>query len=124
RALLLPLPPRRLRIAREHLEVDDRAEPEVGRRSRSVAGDAVVGGGGDPRGERLDDAEPRHGEHLLRLEAALALDVRADPGSERRAVSEARVDRVLEMRVRVDEARQDRGRTEVALGAPLPDLDD
>ncbi len=40
------------------------------------------------------------------------------------AVAEAGVDRVLEVRVRVDEAGQDRRVREVALGAAGADLDD
>ena len=45
-------------------------------------------------------------------------------GAERQPVAEAGVDRVLEVRVRVDEARQDRRVGEVALGATGPHLDD
>ena len=41
------------------------------------------------------------------VERALAQDVRRQPAAERLAVAEAGIDGVLEVRVRVDEARQD-----------------
>ncbi len=47
-----------------------------------------------------------------------------DPGPERLAVAEAGVDRVLEVRVRVDEAGHDRRVGVVALGAARRHLDD
>ena len=92
----------------EHLEVDDRAQAELGARGRGGAGVARVADGRDPRREALRDAEPCDRLHLVEREPGLALDVVREPRAEREPVAEARVDRVLEVRVRVDEARQDR----------------
>ena len=57
-------------------------------------------------------------------ERPLARDVEPEPVAEHAAVAEPRVDRVLEMRVRVDEARKDQRVVVVALGAARGDLDD
>ena len=123
-ALLLELLRRERRVLREDLEVDDRAQPELGGRGRGGAGEAVVGGGGDARLQRVGDAEPREREHVLVVEEVLARGVGRDPRSERLAVAEARVERVLEVRVRVDEARDDHRVVEVRRRASRRDLDD
>ena len=75
---------------------------------RARAGEREVADRRDPGAEALGRAEPRDRLHVGALEPALALDVRRDPGAEREPVAEAGVDGVLEVRVRVDEARDDR----------------
>ena len=72
-----------------------------------------------PEREALGGPEPGDRLHLGAGRARLALDVRQDPRREREPVAEAGVDRVLEVRVRVDEARHDRGAREVLAGAEL-----
>ena len=60
--------------------------------------------------ERRQAAAPRARDrlHLVAADPRLALDVQREPRREVEPVAEARVDRVLEVRVRVDEARDDR----------------
>ena len=94
-----------LGIVGEHLEIDRCAQAELGGGGRAGAGEAVVGRGRDPGAQRVGDAAGGRSRPCPPAEAALALDMRPEPRPERSAVAEARVDRVLEMRVRVDEAR-------------------
>src|SRR5262249_16225114 len=86
--------------------------------------EAVVGCRGDPGGERVEDTPACDREHARRVEPVLPVDVGAYPRPERLAVAEARVDGVLEVRVRVDESRDDRPVLEMALGACLRHLYD
>ena len=95
------------RVAPEHLDVDDRAQPEVGAGDRRGAGVARVADGGDSRREALCRAEAGDRVHVVQPDPRLALDVELEPGRELEPVAEARVDRVLEVRVRVHEARHD-----------------
>ena len=60
-----------------------------------------------PEREALERSQPGDVLHVLEVDARLALDVEADPVAEGQPVAEAGVDRVLEMGVRVDEARDD-----------------
>ena len=111
--LLLELPHRLVRIRAEDLQVDDRAQPELGARVRARAREGGVADGRDPGGEALRRPEPGDRLHLLAADPRLALDVEPEPGREGPAVAEAGVDRVLEVGVRVDEPREDRGVREV-----------
>ena len=77
-----------------------------------------------PLRNEFGDAAAGDREHVVGREAALALDVGPEPLSERRAVAESRVHGVFEVRMRVDEARQDHGVVVVALGASGGHLDD
>ena len=113
-----------VRVGAEHLEEDDRPQAELPAGGRGGARVAVVGGGGDPGAERVGGAGAGDREHLVELEQVLPPDVRLDPRPERLPVAEAGIDRVLEVRVRVDEAGHDRGVREVALAAPPGHLDD
>ena len=86
----------------------------MARRPRSRTGDrgraavAAVADRGHARGEALRGAEPRDVDVLLPADPRLALDVQRDPLREvAEPVAEASVDRVLEVRVRVHEARDD-----------------
>ena len=120
----LELPLGHARIGGEDLEVDDRAQPELGGCDCGRARERIVGGRRDPRRERVGDPAPRDREHLVEAELVLARDVRADPRSERLPVAEAGVDRVLEVRVCVDEPREDRRAVEVPLRPARLDRDD
>ena len=82
-----------------------RARHRPEQRRRSSCSRPTVG---DPGGEALGRAEPRDRLHLPGLDPGFPLDVDQDPRSERQPVAEARVHRVLEVRVRVDEAGKDR----------------
>ena len=104
---LLELPFGHSRVVGEDLQVDDGAQAELVRGGGGDARVAVVRGGRDPGGERVGSAAARDPEHRLVVERALAQDVRGQPAAERLAVAEAGIDGVLEVRVRVDEARQD-----------------
>ena len=97
---------------------------QVVRRGRRRPGEAVVGDGRHAGAQRLERAEPCDREHVLGAKASLARDVRPDPRAERQPVAEAGVVGVLEMRVRVHEARHDRRVGEVPVGAAGADLDD
>ena len=69
-----------------------------------------------PGGERLGGAEPRDRDHVRRASSLrLRLMCVASQSPNGRAVAEARVDGVLEVRVRVDEPRQDHRVVVVAL---------
>ena len=71
--------------------------------------EAAVADGRDPGGEALGGAEPGDVDHIVEGEALLALDVDPDPlGEVERPVAKPRVDGVLEVRVAVDEAGEDR----------------
>src|SRR5204863_7828727 len=87
--------------------VDGRTETERGGRQVGRAGVARVADGRDTGAEALDRAEARDREVILEAEERLALHVRRDPLVEREPVAEAAVDGVLEVRVRVDETRDD-----------------
>ena len=111
---------RRLRVGAERLEVDDRAQPEVGAGDRGRAAEGAVADRGHARAQRLGRAEPRDRDVLVEADPALALHVARDPGREvGEAVAEAAVDRVLDVRVRVDEPRQDRAALVARAGAEL-----
>ena len=73
------LEPRRgqLRVGAEDLEVDDRAQAELGCGRGRGAGEAVVGRRRDPGGERVGRAAPGDRHHLVVHERALAHDVHA-----------------------------------------------
>ncbi len=111
-------------VAPEDLEVDGRPQPELARRCRGRARVAVVGRRRDPGGERVGDAAAGDRHHLVERERPLARDVRSEPGPELLPVAEARVDRVLEVRMGVDDARDDHGAVEVAVRPATGDLDD
>ena len=98
----------RRRLAAEDLEVDDRAQAELRAGMRTRAAEGEVADGRDARAQALRGAEPRDRLHVGPLEPALPLDVQRDPRAEGEPVAEAGVDGVLEVRVRVDEARDDR----------------
>ena len=93
----------------EDLEVDDRAQAERVAGARGRADEAAVADRRDPRGQALGGAEPGDRLHVLEADPRLPLDVDQDPRRERQPVAEARVHRVLEVRVRVDEAGEDDG---------------
>ena len=119
---------RRLRVVPEDLQVDDAGEPELGARGRGGPREARVADRGDSRAEALRRAEARDRDRVALEQAPLAGDVELDPGRKREPVAEARVDRVLEVGVRVHERRDD---DRVREGAPLafelrggPDGDD
>ena len=57
--------------------------------------------------------------HVLVVEEALPGDVHADPGGERKPVAEARIDRVFEMGMAVDEAGDDHASLEALARAEL-----
>src|SRR5262249_52893630 len=101
-----------------------RGEPELGGGRGGGAGEAVARCRGDPRRERVGRAAAGDRDHRLVVERALACDVQREPVAEHAAVAEAGVDRVLEVRVRVDEPRQDHRAGEVTLGAARGDVDD
>lgn len=100
----------------EHLEVDDRAHAEVCARRRRRAREARVRKGRHARAEALGRPQPRDGHRVTVQEPPLARHVEVDPRREGEAVAEAGVDGVLEVRVRVDEARKEDG---VGVAAPL-----
>jgi hypothetical protein len=124
RALLLELARGFGGIQREHLEVDDRPQPQLRCGGRRRPGEAVVGGRRNPGAQRFEDAEAGDRGHFARLETVLPVDVRGDPRPERLPVAEAGVHRVLEVRVRIDEARDDRRIRVVPFCAASGDLDD
>ena len=103
---LEPLADRRVGLA-EDLEVDRRAKPEIGARSRRRAAEAAVADGRDSRAQAVERAEPGDRLHVLEGDPRLAPNVQPDPVGEPETVAEPRVDLVLEVRVGVDEARQD-----------------
>ena len=112
-------------LAAEDLEVDDRPQAELCGGGGRGAREAVVGGGRDARGERVGGAAARDREHVVAGRAgSCARMCVASQGPNGVAVAEAGVDRVLEVRVRVDEARDDHGVGVVAFGAAGRDLDD
>src|SRR5690242_20090060 len=98
----------------EHLEVDDRTQPELRARRRGGATEAAVADGRDPGLETFERSRARDRLHLLDPDPGLALHVDEDPGSEREPVAEAAVDRVLEVAVGVHKAGEDH-RLRVAL---------
>ena len=105
-----------LGLLTEDLERDQPAQSEVAAGGSGGAGEARVGGGRDPRPQALRRAEPGDREGVVPVEQPLPRDVDHQPRPEVEAVAEARVDGVLEVRVRVDEARDDRGLVEAAVG--------
>ena len=107
--LLLVQPHRLLRVRAEDLQVDDRAQPELGAGMCACARERRVADRGDPGSEALGGPEAGDRLHLVAVDPGLALDVGGEPGRERAAVAETGVDGVLEMGVRIDEARHDRG---------------
>ncbi len=63
-----------------------------------------------PRREAFGRAEPGDVDVLVPADACLALDVKSDPlGEVTETVAEPAVDRVFEVRVRIDEAGHDHG---------------
>jgi hypothetical protein len=107
--------------AAEDLEVHDRAQSELSARDRGRTAEARVADSRNPRAETLERAEPRARFHLREADATFALGVDDDPVGEVESVAEAAVDRVLEMRVRTDEAGEDRC---VRITRALADLGD
>jgi hypothetical protein len=103
----------------EHLEVDDRAQPQLRTRDGRRAAEARVRDGGHPRAQALRGARARDRDVLVPADASLALDVDEDPLAEVEPVPEAAVRRVLEVGVRVDEPRHDRRALEVPAAAQL-----
>ncbi len=81
--------------------------PRSAQASRGRAAEAAIAHRGDARAEALERSQPGDVLHVLEVDARLALDVEADPVSEGQPVAEACVERVLEVGVRVDEARDD-----------------
>src|SRR5262249_62307586 len=86
-------------VLAEHLQVDDRAQAELGAGGRGSAGEAAIADGRDPGAETLGRAGPGDLEHLLLGEELLARDVQSDPGREGEAVPEPDIRGVLEMGV-------------------------
>ena len=81
-----------------------RRSPELGAGGRGGARVAEVADGGDARGKAFGRAEPRDGLHVLDVESRLSLDVERKPLRKEEAVAEARIHRVLEVRVCVHES--------------------
>ena len=91
----------------EHLDRDDSTETELRSSHRRRAAEARVRDRRDSGPQALGCPETGDREKLLGADTRLALDVSPEPRPERLPVAEACVDGVLEMRVRVDEARND-----------------
>src|SRR5262249_60442558 len=101
---------RRRRVRAEHLEIDGRAQPEVGARDGGRAAVAAVPDRRDARREALRRAEAGYVDVRVPADPRLALDVQRDPFCEvAQAVADAAVDGVLDVRVRIDEAREQDG---------------
>ena len=103
---------RGVRVGAEDLERHERAQPELVARGRGRAREACVRERPDPRAEALGRTEAGDRDRVAVEQPRLPLDVEGDPRRERERVAEARVDRVLEVRVRVDERRDDDGLVE------------
>src|SRR5918996_5521448 len=82
----------RVGVVTEDLQEDDRAEAELRARGRGRAREARVGERRDPRPEALGGAQARDRDRVAVRKAPLAGHVEGDPGREREAVAEARVD--------------------------------
>ncbi len=113
----------------EDLEVDDGAQSELCGRENGCTAEARVPDRRHARCEAVRRTRPRDRDHRVEVETSLALDVEPEPVEERKAVAEARIERVLEMGVRVDEPGKDGGAPEVleVLAVELvgpPDSDD
>ena len=103
-------PLRRGRLVRaEDLEVHDRPETQVGAGGGSRSAEAAVTDRRDPGAKALECAKPGACRHLLEADPPLSLHVQRDPRPEWKPVAEPRVDGVLEVGVRVDEAGKDHG---------------
>ena len=108
------------RVGAEDLEVDRGAQTEIRAGDRRRAAVAAVADGRDAGREALRGAEPRDVDVLVPADPRLALDVQRDPlGEVAEAVAETAVDRVLEVRVGVDEARDDHRVLVVRAGTEL-----
>ena len=81
--------------------------PRSAQAVRGRAAEAAVADRRDAGAQAVERPEARDRLHVLAARSALALDVQADPVGEPEPVSEAGVDVVLEVRVGVDEARED-----------------
>ena len=90
-------PPEGRRVAAEDLEEDDRAKAGRCRSRRGSAGEAAIADRRDARAEALVGADGGDRHHVVLVESLLAPDVHPDPGDERKAVPEPRVDRVLDV---------------------------
>jgi hypothetical protein len=112
------------RVGAEHLEVDDRAQPELAHCGGRGAGEAEVGGRRDPCRQRVGRALAGDRELVARRERALARDMYREPVAERLAVAEPPVHRVLEMGVGVDDPGDDHRTGVVSIGAARCDLHD
>ena len=111
---------RRRRICAEDLEVDGGAQAELRAGHRGRAAVAAVADGRHAGREALRGSEPRDVDVLVPADPRLALDVQGDPlGEVAEPVAEACVHRVLEVRVRVDEARDDHRLFVARAGAEL-----
>ena len=99
---------RLLRVGAEHLEIDDRPQPELGRRNRRRTAVAAVADRGDTACKQLRRTEPCDVGVLVPTDPPLALGVEPDPfGEVGEPVAEAAVRGVLQVRVRVYEPRRD-----------------
>ena len=107
-------------IGTEDLDVDRCPQAQLGARNRRGAAEAAIPDGGHTGRETLRRAELRDVDELVPADPCLALDVQGDPLREvAEPVTEAAVDGVLEVRVRVDEARDDH---RVVVARALPEL--
>ena len=77
-----------------------------------------------PEARALGGAEARDRDHVVEVEPPLAGHVQLEPGRELQPVAEARIDRVLEVRVRVHEAGRDHRAGVVLAGPELVDRAD
>ncbi len=96
-----------LGLLAEHLDRNQATKAELRRSHRRHAAKACVRDRRDSGPKALGRSQTCDREELVRSDTRLALDVGPEPGSERLPVPEAGVDRVLEVRVGVDEPRDD-----------------
>ena len=96
-------PVERAFVRAEDLQEHDRCEPCLGGCLGRRAGEAAVADRRDARPEALPGPDRGDRAHLVEVEPLLAADVQPDPGYERQPIAEPGVQRVLEMRMAVDE---------------------
>ena len=95
-------------VGAEHLEVDDRPQAELRTRDRGRAAVTAVAHRRHARGEAFGRSELGDVDVCLPADARLPLNVQRDPLRKvAQPVAEAAVDRIFEMRMRVDEPRND-----------------
>ena len=108
RAKLFELRQRLVGIGPEHLEIGDAAEPQLVHRHGRRAAEAAVSDRRDPGAQALGGAEPCDRHVLVPTDPALSVSVQPDPlGEVGQRIPEAGIHRVLEVRVRIDERRDD-----------------